>query len=86
MQIDGVAAVVTGGASGLGGAVAKRLAAAGAKVFAALGKTLIFSWLGSLVSLIGALPGVAFASWVGGVEHWSARPTHGGVRASAAQQ
>ncbi len=32
MQIDGVAAVVTGGASGLGGAVAKRLAAAGAKV------------------------------------------------------
>lgn len=32
MKIHGVAAVVTGGASGLGGAVAARLAAAGAKV------------------------------------------------------
>ncbi|MCU1732593.1 MULTISPECIES: SDR family NAD(P)-dependent oxidoreductase [unclassified Pseudomonas] len=32
MKIQGVAAVVTGGASGLGGAVASRLAAAGAKV------------------------------------------------------
>lgn len=32
MQIKGTAAVVTGGASGLGGAAAERLAAAGAKV------------------------------------------------------
>lgn len=32
MQIDGIAAVVTGGASGLGGATAARLAKAGAKV------------------------------------------------------
>ncbi|RQR33222.1 SDR family NAD(P)-dependent oxidoreductase [Burkholderia sp. Bp9142] len=32
MQIKGVAAIVTGGASGLGGATAKRLASAGAKV------------------------------------------------------
>ncbi|MDQ4420354.1 SDR family NAD(P)-dependent oxidoreductase [Sphingobium sp. DEHP117] len=32
MNIEGVAAIVTGGASGLGGATAKRLAAAGAKV------------------------------------------------------
>lgn len=32
MQIDGVAAIVTGGASGLGGATAARLAALGAKV------------------------------------------------------
>lgn len=32
MNIDGVAAIVTGGASGLGGATAERLAAAGAKV------------------------------------------------------
>ena len=32
MQIDGVGAVVTGGASGLGAATAERLAAAGAKV------------------------------------------------------
>lgn len=32
MQIDGVSAIVTGGASGLGGATAARLAAAGAKV------------------------------------------------------
>lgn len=32
MKIDGVAAIVTGGASGLGGGAAKRLAAAGAKV------------------------------------------------------
>ena len=32
MRIDGVAAIVTGGASGLGGATAARLAAAGAKV------------------------------------------------------
>ncbi|MBM7771101.1 NAD(P)-dependent dehydrogenase (short-subunit alcohol dehydrogenase family) [Actinokineospora baliensis] len=34
MQIDGTAAIVTGGASGLGGATARALAAAGAKVFA----------------------------------------------------
>lgn len=32
MKIDGLAAIVTGGASGLGAATAKRLAAAGAKV------------------------------------------------------
>ena len=32
MQIEGMAAIVTGGASGLGGGTAKRLAAAGAKV------------------------------------------------------
>src|SRR3546814_18078840 len=32
MQIKGVAAIVTGGASGLGGATAERLARAGAKV------------------------------------------------------
>ncbi|MBR0838526.1 SDR family NAD(P)-dependent oxidoreductase [Bradyrhizobium manausense] len=32
MQINGTAAIVTGGASGLGGATAERLAAAGAKV------------------------------------------------------
>lgn len=32
MNIDGLAAIVTGGASGLGGATAERLAAAGAKV------------------------------------------------------
>lgn len=32
MQIEGLAAIVTGGASGLGGATAARLAAAGAKV------------------------------------------------------
>lgn len=32
MKIDGLAAIVTGGASGLGGATAERLAAAGAKV------------------------------------------------------
>jgi NAD(P)-dependent dehydrogenase (short-subunit alcohol dehydrogenase family) len=34
MQVSGIAAVVTGGASGLGGATAQALAAAGAKVFA----------------------------------------------------
>ncbi|GAA2990010.1 SDR family NAD(P)-dependent oxidoreductase [Actinokineospora diospyrosa] len=34
MQIDGTAAIVTGGASGLGGATARALAAAGASVFA----------------------------------------------------
>ncbi|MEU5691053.1 SDR family NAD(P)-dependent oxidoreductase [Actinosynnema sp. NPDC020468] len=34
MQISGTAAIVTGGASGLGGATARALAAAGAKVFA----------------------------------------------------
>ncbi|MEV4311427.1 SDR family NAD(P)-dependent oxidoreductase [Actinocrispum sp. NPDC049592] len=34
MQVGGIAAVVTGGASGLGGATAQALAAAGAKVFA----------------------------------------------------
>lgn len=32
MHIKGTAAIVTGGASGLGGAAAERLAAAGAKV------------------------------------------------------
>jgi len=32
MEIKGVAAIVTGGASGLGGATAARLASAGAKV------------------------------------------------------
>jgi NAD(P)-dependent dehydrogenase (short-subunit alcohol dehydrogenase family) len=34
MQVSGIAAVVTGGASGLGGATAQALAAAGAQVFA----------------------------------------------------
>jgi len=34
MQIDGTSAIVTGGASGLGGATAQALAAAGASVFA----------------------------------------------------
>jgi NAD(P)-dependent dehydrogenase (short-subunit alcohol dehydrogenase family) len=34
MQVSGIAAVVTGGASGLGGATAQALAAAGARVFA----------------------------------------------------
>jgi NAD(P)-dependent dehydrogenase (short-subunit alcohol dehydrogenase family) len=34
MQVSGIAAVVTGGASGLGGATAQALAGAGAKVFA----------------------------------------------------
>lgn len=34
MQIDNTAAIVTGGASGLGGATAKQLAAKGARVFA----------------------------------------------------
>ncbi|MGH3436547.1 MAG: SDR family NAD(P)-dependent oxidoreductase [Sciscionella sp.] len=34
MEIKGTAAIVTGGASGLGGATAKRLATAGSKVFA----------------------------------------------------
>lgn len=32
MKLDGVAAIVTGGASGLGGAAAEMLSAAGAKV------------------------------------------------------
>jgi NAD(P)-dependent dehydrogenase (short-subunit alcohol dehydrogenase family) len=32
MKVDGLAAIVTGGASGLGGATARRLAAAGAKI------------------------------------------------------
>jgi hypothetical protein len=52
-------------------------AGAGAKMLAALGKTFIFSWLGSLLSLVGALPGVAFASWVGGVERRNYREPDG---------
>ena len=34
MEISGTAAIVTGGASGLGGATARALAARGAQVFA----------------------------------------------------
>ena len=52
-------------------------AGAGAKVLAALGKTFIFAWLGSLLSLVGALPGVAFASWAGGVERRNYREPNG---------
>src|ERR1035441_8013066 len=52
-------------------------AGAGAKVLAALGKTFIFSWFGSLVSLVGALSGVAFASWVGSVERRNYREPYG---------
>jgi RNA polymerase sigma-70 factor (ECF subfamily) len=52
-------------------------AGACAKVLAALGKTFICSWLGSLVSVVGALPSVAFTSWVGGVERRNYREPYG---------
>jgi RNA polymerase sigma-70 factor (ECF subfamily) len=52
-------------------------AGAGAKVLAALGKTFIFPWLGALLSLVGALPGVALASWLGGVERRNYREPDG---------
>jgi RNA polymerase sigma-70 factor (ECF subfamily) len=61
-------------AATVGGTLA---AGAGAKVLAALGKTFIFSWLGSLLSLVGALPGVAFAFWVGVLERHNYREPDG---------
>ena len=52
-------------------------AGAGAKVLATLGKTFLFSWLAPLFSLIGALPGVAIASWIGGMERGNYREPYG---------
>ena len=52
-------------------------AGAGGKVLATLGKTFIFSWLVPLFSLIGALPGVGFAWWLGGVERRNYREPDG---------
>jgi RNA polymerase sigma-70 factor, ECF subfamily len=52
-------------------------AGVGAKVLSALGKTFIFSWLGPLIMLAGALPALAFTSWVGTVERRNFRERQG---------
>ncbi len=49
----------------------------GAKVLAVLGKTFVFSWLVPFFSVIGALPGVGFAWWVGRLERRNYRETDG---------
>ncbi|MCX6925133.1 MAG: RNA polymerase sigma factor [Verrucomicrobia bacterium] len=70
----GVLACSSAKAATAGGTLA---AGVGAKVLTALGKSFIFACLGSLVSVVGALPGIAFASWVGGMERRNYRESNG---------
>jgi RNA polymerase sigma-70 factor (ECF subfamily) len=48
-----------------------------AKLLPALGKTFLLSWLVSLISIIGTLPGLGFAWFVGRVERGNFRDTDG---------
>jgi RNA polymerase sigma-70 factor, ECF subfamily len=76
--VPAVMAAVLASSSAKAATVGGTLAAgAGAKVLAALGKSFIFAWLVSLVSVVGALPGIAFASWVGGMERRNYRESDG---------
>ena len=76
--VPAVMAAVLASSSAKAAAAGGTLAAGvGAKVLALLGKTFIFSWLAPLFSLVGALPGVAFVSWVGGVERRNYREPYG---------
>ena len=49
----------------------------GAKVLSVLGKTSLFWWLAPFIPIIGVLPWLAFADWVGGVERRNYREVDG---------
>jgi RNA polymerase sigma factor (sigma-70 family) len=61
-------------AAAAGGTVA---IGAGAKILSALGKTLLLSWLVPFVSIIGTLPSLGFAWFVGRMERGNFRDTDG---------
>jgi RNA polymerase sigma factor (sigma-70 family) len=58
-------------------ATAGGTATVGVKLLSVVGKTALFGWMLPFISLIGALPGLAAAAWIGRIERRNYRETDG---------